>query len=70
MAATYIKPVWNWHAELELQGSALNAVTNCLFHHIGTTWMHDHPWQGVVDRDCAVHGLSNFYIAGIELGVC
>jgi choline dehydrogenase-like flavoprotein len=35
-----------------------------LFHHIGTTRMHDDPRQGVVDRDCAVHGLSNFYIAG------
>jgi choline dehydrogenase-like flavoprotein len=33
-------------------------------HHMGTTRMHDDPQQGVVDRHCAVHGLSNFYIAG------
>jgi choline dehydrogenase-like flavoprotein len=34
------------------------------WHHMGTTRMHDDPRQGVVDRHCAVHGLSNFYIAG------
>jgi choline dehydrogenase-like flavoprotein len=33
-------------------------------HHIGTTRMHEDPRQGVVDPHCAVHGLSNFYIAG------
>lgn len=33
-------------------------------HHMGTTRMHDDPKQGVVDRNCRVHGLGNFYIAG------
>ena len=32
-------------------------------HHIGTTRMSDSPSQGVVDRDCRVHGLGNLYIA-------
>ena len=32
-------------------------------HHIGTTRMSDSPSQGVVDRNCRVHGLSNLYIA-------
>jgi choline dehydrogenase-like flavoprotein len=36
---------------------------NC-WHHMGTTRMHDDPRRGVVDRHCAVHGLSNLYIAG------
>ena len=36
----------------------------CCSHHIGTTRMHEDPRQGVVDQHCAVHGLSNFYIAG------
>jgi choline dehydrogenase-like flavoprotein len=33
-------------------------------HHIGTTRMTDDPRQGVVDRDCRVHGISNLFIAG------
>jgi choline dehydrogenase-like flavoprotein len=33
-------------------------------HHIGTTRMHDDPKQGVVDRNCRMHGVANFYIAG------
>ena len=32
------------------------------YHHMGTTRMNDSPQQGVVDRDCRVHGLSNLYI--------
>lgn len=34
------------------------------WHHIGTTRMHDDPRQGVVDRNCQVHGMSNLFIAG------
>lgn len=34
------------------------------WHHMGTTRMHDSPRQGVVDRDCRVHGMSNLYVAG------
>jgi choline dehydrogenase-like flavoprotein len=34
------------------------------WHHMGTTRMHDDPSQGVVDRDCRVHGTRNLYIAG------
>lgn len=33
-------------------------------HHIGTTRMADDPSQGVVDRDCRVHGVDNLWIAG------
>jgi choline dehydrogenase-like flavoprotein len=33
-------------------------------HHMGTTRMHDDPKQGVVDRNCRVHGIGNLYIAG------
>lgn len=33
-------------------------------HHAGTTRMHPDPAQGVVDADCAVHGVANLYIAG------
>jgi choline dehydrogenase-like flavoprotein len=35
---------------------------NDQFHHIGTARMHDSPRQGVVDRNCQVHGVSNLYI--------
>jgi choline dehydrogenase-like flavoprotein len=34
------------------------------WHHMGTTRMHDSPRQGVVDRNCKVHGMDNLYIAG------
>lgn len=34
------------------------------YHHMGTTRMHDSPRAGVVDRDCRLHGIANFYIAG------
>lgn len=33
-------------------------------HHMGTTRMSDDPAQGVVDRNCRVHGNTNLYIAG------
>jgi choline dehydrogenase-like flavoprotein len=34
------------------------------WHHMGTTRMSDDPKQGVVDKHCQVHGLSNLFIAG------
>lgn len=34
------------------------------WHHMGTTRMHDSPRQGVVDRNCLVHGTKNLYVAG------
>ncbi len=34
------------------------------YHHMGTTRMHDSPRAGVVDRDCRLHGVANFYVAG------
>lgn len=34
------------------------------WHHMGTTRMHDDPRQGVVDRNCQVHGIENLYVAG------
>lgn len=42
-------------------------MTNALretYHYIGTTRMADDPREGVVDRDCAVHGMQNLYVAG------
>ncbi|MEA3641979.1 MAG: GMC family oxidoreductase [Lamprobacter sp.] len=36
-------------------------------HHMGTTRMSDDPKQGVVDRDCRVHGIDNLYIAGSSI---
>jgi choline dehydrogenase-like flavoprotein len=31
---------------------------------MGTTRMHDDPKQGVVDRNCRVHGVENLFVAG------
>jgi choline dehydrogenase-like flavoprotein len=44
-----------WPTTMEKEGT---------WHHMGTTRMHDSPLQGVVDRDCRVHGMANLYIAG------
>lgn len=33
------------------------------YHHIGTARMNDSPRQGVVDRSCCLHAVSNLYIA-------
>ncbi|MGD1922293.1 MAG: GMC oxidoreductase [Pleurocapsa sp.] len=32
-------------------------------HHIGTTRMSNSPTEGVVDRECKVHGINNLYVA-------
>lgn len=34
------------------------------YHHLGTTRMADDPRDGVVDRNCRVHGIQNLYVAG------
>lgn len=34
------------------------------YHHVGTTRMADDPARGVVDRDCAVHGVAGLYCCG------
>ena len=44
-----------WPATFEREGT---------WHHMGTTRMHDSPRQGVVDRNCLVHGMNNLYVAG------
>lgn len=33
-------------------------------HHMGTTRMAENPQNGVVDPECAVHGVDNLHIAG------
>jgi len=34
------------------------------YHHIGTTRMSADPKQGVVDKNCTVHGIGNLHISG------
>jgi choline dehydrogenase-like flavoprotein len=60
---TIIKPgkPWPWPAN----GPARNYWTSSWGnHHLGTTRMSDDPSEGVVDRDCLVHGTENLYVAG------
>ncbi len=40
------------------------------FHHMGTTRMDPNPRLGVVDSDCRMHGLGNFYVAGSSVFPC
>jgi choline dehydrogenase-like flavoprotein len=41
-----------------------DAKISTAWHHMGTTRMDDDRRQGVVDRNCRVHGLANFFVAG------
>lgn len=34
------------------------------YHHMGTTRMSSNPRQGVVDKNCRIHGMGNLYVAG------
>lgn len=34
------------------------------WHHMGTTRMSDDPKNGVVDKNCTVHGIANLHVAG------
>ena len=34
------------------------------WHHMGTTRMATSPREGVVDANCRVHGMRNFFVAG------
>ena len=47
-----------------LEGRQWPAKLEGTWHHMGTTRMHDSPREGVVDRDCKVHGISNLYVGG------
>jgi choline dehydrogenase-like flavoprotein len=51
---------WPWNPA----GPAESANATWGNHHLGTTRMADDPQEGVVDRNCLVHGASNLYIAG------
>lgn len=47
-----------------LLGREWPAALEGTWHCMETTRMHDSPKQGVVDRHCRIHGMSNMYIAG------
>jgi choline dehydrogenase-like flavoprotein len=49
---------------LQGEGVPLDQVLTESYHYIGATRMSDDPSAGVVDRDCAVHGMRNLYVAG------
>ncbi|KYC35906.1 hypothetical protein WA1_48715 [Scytonema hofmannii PCC 7110] len=50
--------------EIDRDGNQPELIHPGTHHHMGTTRMHDDPTQGVVDRNCQVHGISNLFIAG------
>jgi choline dehydrogenase-like flavoprotein len=47
----------------EGRAAAVRSQASDGFHHIGTTRMSAEPGDGVVDRDCRVHGIDNLFIA-------
>lgn len=48
----------------DLSAEFIRANVKGHYHHIGTTKMSDSPNEGVVDRNCKVHGVANLYVAG------
>jgi choline dehydrogenase-like flavoprotein len=40
------------------------SMISTAWHHMGTTRMHDDDKQGVVNRNCQIHDIDNFFIAG------
>ena len=49
---------------IDLDANDWPSNMGCSWHHCGTTRMHADPKRGVVDANCKVHGMQNFYIAG------
>lgn len=49
---------------IDLDADEWPSNIGCSWHHCGTTRMHADPKRGVVDANCKVHGMQNFYIAG------
>ena len=49
---------------IDLDANEWPSNIGCSWHHCGTTRMHADPKRGVVDANCKVHGMQNFYIAG------
>jgi choline dehydrogenase-like flavoprotein len=52
---------------IDLDASEWPSNMGCSWHHCGTTRMHADPKRGVVDANCKVHGMQNFYIAGSSI---
>jgi choline dehydrogenase-like flavoprotein len=50
--------------DLEDRNDAWPGFVGDAGHHIGTTRMHVDPKQGVVDKNCRMHGISNLFLAG------
>jgi choline dehydrogenase-like flavoprotein len=44
-------------------------ITGGGWHHMGTTRMSDDPKNGVVDKHCKVHGMTNLHVAGSSVYV-
>jgi len=47
--------------------AAMEAQVKGNNHHMGTTRMSVSPRDGVVDRNCRVHGVANLYVAGSSI---
>ena len=53
-----------WLRDSKPKPPGIDQDTVAAIHHMCTTRMSDNPREGVVDRDCRVHGLHNLYMGG------
>lgn len=49
---------------IELKDNSIPDDLTGGWHHMGTTRMSVDPKQGVVDKNCCIHGIANLYVAG------
>lgn len=54
----------DWLQADKPQPPGIDTDTVGSIHHMCTTRMSDNPREGVVDRDCRIHGIQNLYIGG------
>jgi len=50
--------------DIDLHDDSVPETIHGGYHHMGTTRMSENPKNGVVDRNCKVHGISNLFVAG------
>lgn len=54
----------DWLLDPKPQPPGIDKDTVGSIHHLCTTRMSDNPREGVVDRNCRIHGIENLYVGG------
>lgn len=63
-AAGYQRGSFTWNFDIHDRSSWIRGGLKAGEHHMGGTRMADSPADGVVDRNCRLHAVSNLYVSG------